>query len=94
MSKRAILAVTFYVFEDYPEDYEDHTIFFSAEENHCMSNHVLTEAKRIESAPGVCNFCGRANVRVIDIDGKTPSDIALSREDSDGIDYLRKHGIK
>ncbi len=91
MSKRAILAVTLYITEDFPEDYDDHTILFAAEENRCISNHVLAEAKRIESKPGACNVCGRANVRVLDIDGQ-PID-SLTDADKHAIAYIRMHGV-
>lgn len=52
--------------EEVPEDWEDHTVQFWVEENHCMQNYVRELAKEVQDADdrGACVVCHRAEAHV------------------------------
>lgn len=58
--RRIKLRLTIDLEDEVPADWDDESARFYVDENHCLSNYILAEARRIEQDPKVCNVCTRA----------------------------------
>lgn len=63
--KDVVLNIEFQMTVQVEDDMTDELIEFFFEENHCATNLILEEAKRIESTPNTCSLCSRCSVTVI-----------------------------
>jgi hypothetical protein len=59
---------------DVPDDWDDDSVRFYVEENHCMDNYVEQVHREIEARPGVCHTCHRGSARVLATTAPTRGD--------------------
>lgn len=57
MSRTIKFTVVYHLEEEVPDDWDDDSAEFYIEENHCLDNHALRLAKRIDENPGYCQTC-------------------------------------
>ncbi len=63
--KKAKISVTYELYIDVPEDWDEHTAAFYVEENHCLDNHVDQLAREIAARPGYCGTCYRGEAKFV-----------------------------
>jgi len=67
------LEITFTCEEAVPDDWDDDTIQYHFEENHCIGNYIVSEKVEIDQHPDRCNICHRATVKVLEVTSAQPS---------------------
>ncbi len=57
MSRTIKFTVVYHMTEEVPDDWDEDAAEFYIEENHCLDNHAIALARRIDANPGYCQTC-------------------------------------
>jgi hypothetical protein len=62
--KRVPVTLVLHLHEEVPDDWDEDSVQFFIEENHCNDNYVLALGREMDARPGVCHTCARSEAFV------------------------------